>query len=88
MRLIIIMEDKNKQNKLNDPQASYQRPLKIFNSFEEQQEYELDEMAKLTGEDILRQMRQMINVAYGMHGYDPTNLPEKHDIIFIQTDKR
>ena len=83
-----MMEEKKKQNQANEPQSAYSRPFKIFNSFEEQQEYELNEMAKLTGEEILKQMRQMINVAYGMHGYDPKNLPKKHDIVIIQPDKR
>lgn len=82
------MEDKNKQNKLNEPQASYERPFQVFKSFEEQQAYELMEMSKLTGEQILQQMRQMINIAYGMHGYDPLKLPKKHDIDIIQPDKR
>ena len=82
------MEDKNKINKLNEPQATYQRPLQIFSSFEEQQEFELNEMSKLTGEEILQQMRQMINIAYGMHGYNPLNLPKKHDIVIIQPDRQ
>lgn len=72
---MVIMKEKKKQNYVNEPLPAYSRPFKIFNSFEEQQEYELHEMAKLTGEEILKQMRQMINVAYGMHGYDPLNLP-------------
>ena len=83
-----MMEEEKKQNQANEPQPAYSRPFKIFNSFEEQQEYELSEMSKLTGEEILKQMRQMINVAYGMHGYDPMNLPKKHDIVIIQPDKR
>ncbi len=77
------MDDNSRQNKLNKPQASYERPLQIFNSFEEQHDYELSEMAKLSGEEILKQMRQMINIAYGMHGYDPLKLPKKHDIKII-----
>ena len=81
------MEDKSENNKLNEPQVSYERPFHVFNSFEAQQEYELTEMAKLTGEQILQQMRQMINIAYAMHGYDPTKLPNKHFITFIQPDK-
>ena len=81
------MKEKKKQNQVNEPQSAYTRLFKIFNSFEEQQEDEIKEMAKLTGEEILKQMRQMINVAYGMHGYDPLNLPKKHDIVIIQPEQ-
>ena len=80
------MKEKNKQIKLNKLPACNSRALQIFNSFKEQEDYELQEMAKLTGEQILMQMRQMINIAYGMHGYDPLNLPLKHDIVILQLD--
>jgi hypothetical protein len=82
------MGDKNKQNKLNEPLSSYGRPIQIFNSFEEQQAYEFKEMSKLSGEEILYQMRRMINIAYGMHGYDPAELPKKHDIVIILPGKQ
>jgi len=57
--------------------------IKIFNSFEEQESYELKKMSELTSIDILKQMRQFINLAYGMHGYNPNNLPTKHTIKII-----
>ena len=44
-------------------------------------------MAKLNPEEILKQMRQLINLAYSMHGYDPNNLPKKHTIKIVSGQK-
>lgn len=44
--------------------------IKFFQSFSEQEEYKLKQLAELTGEEILRQMRQLINLAYGMYGFN------------------
>ena len=64
-----------------DPLSIYKNSrIKFFNSFEEQEEYELREMAKLSPVEILQQMRQLINIAYGMHGYDPKKLPKKRNL--------
>jgi hypothetical protein len=52
----------------------------VFNSFEEQEAYERWEMAKLSPEQTLIQLRKFINIAYGMYGYNPSDLPIKHDI--------
>ncbi len=46
--------------------------------------HSLNEMVKLNGIEILQQMRQMINTAYGMHGYNPNNLPQKHKTTNIK----
>jgi hypothetical protein len=57
--------------------------IKIFNSFEEQAEYELEQMAKLSSTEILLHLRKLINLAYGMHGFNLDNLPKKHSIKII-----
>jgi hypothetical protein len=71
---------------VNEPIAnSYNTTrIKIFNSFEEQEAYELKEMAKLSAIEILAQLRKLINIAYGMHGYNPNKLPTKHAIKIEQ----
>ncbi len=72
-------------NGVNEPLVSYrEKHFQIFNSFEEQAEWELKEMAKLSSIQILQQLRKFINIAYGMNGYDPDKLPKKHSIIIIQ----
>ncbi len=68
----------------NEPAKLYKnRDFQIFNSFEDQETYKLEQMAKLSSEDILKQMRKLINLAYGMHGFDPNNLPKKHTIKIV-----
>ncbi len=55
----------------------------IFKSFEEQEEYNRLQMANLTPYESLLYLRKMINIAYGMHGYNPDNLPTKHKITIL-----
>lgn len=57
--------------------------FKTFDSFEELSKYELQQMAQLNGIEILKQLRKLINTAYGMHGYNPDKLPQKHTIKII-----
>jgi len=73
------------ESKVNESSGTYNRThhIQIFKSFEEQARYELQEMAKLSSEQILQQLRKAINIAYGMHGYDPDNLPQKHFVKII-----
>ena len=78
------MENNNENNEVNDPAASYNSNFRIFNSFEEQEQYELKLMASYSPKQILEQMRMFINTAYGMHGYDPNNLPKEHSIRIIK----
>lgn len=59
------------------------RKIRVFHSFEEQEEYETSEMSKLTPVEILQQLRKFINIAYGLKGYDPNNLPKKHSIKIL-----
>ncbi|MFI5221216.1 MAG: hypothetical protein ACHQK8_02740 [Bacteroidia bacterium] len=72
--------DSEEKNEVNEPVIPFGRNLKIFNSFEEQAEYELKEMASLTPFQWLIRLRQFINIAYGMHGYNPDALPIKYEI--------
>ncbi|MGZ5244260.1 MAG: hypothetical protein ACXWEY_11460 [Bacteroidia bacterium] len=57
--------------------------LKIYKSFEEQEEAERTYSLSLTPIERLMHLRKSINLAYGMHGYDPDNLPKKHSIKII-----
>lgn len=80
-----IYSSKAKQKELKEPSATYgERKIRVFKSFEEQEAYELNQMASLNSEQILQQLRKFINVAYAMHGYDPNNLPHRHSIKIIQ----
>jgi hypothetical protein len=76
---------KHKTNELKEPAVVYDREIHIFNSFKEQEDYELKQMAMLSPIEILQQLRKFINIAYGMHGYDPDKLPKKHTIKIIET---
>ncbi|MBL7889647.1 MAG: hypothetical protein JNL24_08845 [Bacteroidia bacterium] len=59
--------------------------FRIMNSHEELDLYELKRMAGLSPVQLLTEMRQLINLAYGMHGFDPTDLPKKHSIKIIRS---
>jgi hypothetical protein len=79
--------DENK-NELNDPKLSNSKAsIRIFHSFKEQEEYELRELIKLSPIEILQQLRKFINIAYGMHGFDPKNLPVRHTIRILTPQK-
>ena len=78
------MADNNNDNEANEPATSYGGGFRIFNSFQDQELYELKLMASLDPKKILEQMRMFINTAYGMHGYDPNDLPKKHTIKIIK----
>ncbi len=58
--------------------------FRVFASFEEKELFELQEMAALSPLERLQQLRLMINVAYGMHGYNPDKLPTQHHIYGIR----
>jgi hypothetical protein len=78
-------KNKVEENNLREPSASYsvKKSVIIFKSFEEQDEYNRIQMANLTPYERLLQLRKMINLAYGMHGYDPDNLPTKHKLTIL-----
>ncbi len=70
---------------VHEPLGTYEpHRIKIFKSFQELNDYELQEMANLSPEIILQDLRNFINIAYGMHGYNPDNLPKNHSIKTIQ----
>ena len=78
---------KEKRMEVKEPQMAYaKRKIHIFNSFEEQENYELEQMAALSPVQVLQQMCQFINAAYGMHGYNPENLPRKHFIKIMPAE--
>jgi hypothetical protein len=80
-----IYKTKKETETVHEPSTTYgKRGIRIFSSFEELDNYELQEMAKLSSEQILQDLRKFINIAYGMHGYDPDKLPQKHTVKIIQ----
>ncbi|CAN5431423.1 hypothetical protein BH09BAC5_BH09BAC5_10690 [soil metagenome] len=73
-------------NKANEPLNEYKSGKVIFfNSFAEQEAYELEQMALLSPHQILLQLRKFINIAYGMHGFNPDKLPQKHTVRIIDS---
>ncbi|MCG3168107.1 MAG: hypothetical protein POELPBGB_03907 [Bacteroidia bacterium] len=69
---------------VKEPEVGYsEKKIHIFNSFAEQEQYELEQMAVLTPVEILQQMRKFINTAFAMHGYNPEKLPKKHTITIV-----
>lgn len=80
------MSAKKKKNEtVEEPIASYAtRSIRVFSSHEEQAHYELEQMAKFSSIEILQQMRKLINLAYGMHGFDSSKLPQQHTIKIIK----
>lgn len=78
------MKKGKKNTKASEPPVSYNRTINIFHSFEEQEMYDAKQMASLSSTEILLQLRQLINLAYGMHGYDPNKLPKQHSIKNIK----
>lgn len=79
-----MAKSKKHKNELNEPAVEHGREIHVFNSFKEQEDYELKQMAMLSSIEILQQLRKFINIAYGMHGYDPNKLPKKHTIKIIE----
>ena len=74
-------KEHDKVNEHNIQNKSSQ--IKIFKSFKEQEEFELQQMASLNPLQILEHLRKFINIAYGMHGFNPNNLPSKHTIRIL-----
>lgn len=62
--------------------------LKFYSSQEELDEAELKRMREMTPEERMREMRLHINLAYGLHGFDPNNLPTKHTLTFIYPPRK
>ena len=67
-----IKKNESSFHEVNKPLSLFpNHSIQIFRTFEEQDEYELKEMAKSGGNEILKQLRSCINLSYGMGGYDP-----------------
>jgi hypothetical protein len=69
-------------NELNEPNIGYGN-FSFYQSFEEQETASLHAMALLTPLERLQQLRKLINTAYGMHGFNPNKLPQRHSIKII-----
>ncbi len=77
-------ENKEDKNQVNEPSAVYKNSrIVFFNSFEEQEEYNLKYSASLSPLECLQQMRKLIHFAYRMDGVDFENPPTKHKITFL-----
>ncbi len=76
-------ENEEITDNVQEPQNVYEHPIKIFKSFEEQNDFERREMAKLSPIEVMTQMRQLINKAYGMKGYGPAIVPKERSIKII-----
>lgn len=63
------------------------RKLTFFKSIEDKNLDDLKAMRASTFEERMLQLRADINLAYGMYGFDPENLPTKHFLTFIQPPK-
>jgi hypothetical protein len=74
---------KKDENELNDPMAVYGNSrIVIFNSLEEQEEYNAKVAAALSPLECLEHMRKLINVGYRLNGIDMDKPPTKHSITF------
>lgn len=62
---------------------SISNQLEIFKTIEEKNDFERISMSKLSSIECLQRMRKFINLAYGMHGFDPENLPKTREIKII-----
>jgi hypothetical protein len=77
-------EKEEEESLAKEPTGVYEKKsLRFYNSFEEQEMDELMHLASLSPIEVLTDMRRFINTAYGMHGFDPNNLPKKHSIKII-----
>jgi hypothetical protein len=61
--------------------------LKFYNSHEEQEEDRSREMSKFSGLENLINLRRLINISYGMHGYDPNKPTGLHNLIFTERER-
>ena len=57
--------------------------IRIYKSFEEADQADRIYMANLTPVQTLEQMRMFINKAFGMKGFDPSDLPIERNIKII-----
>lgn len=78
------MEDENKKNKskAEEPALLYKGKgsFMFFKSVEEQEEFSRKKSAALSPIECLQHMRLLINMAYGITGFDPEHIVHKHSI--------
>lgn len=60
------------------------RSIKFYNSFEEQEEDSRSQLAMLSSSELMIALRKLINMNFGMSGFNINNLPKKHTIKIIQ----
>jgi hypothetical protein len=88
LELIMSSKKLKKKNRISsdakEPLMVYNaNSVRVFNSFDHQADWERSEMAKLNGYECLLRLRQYINIAYQMHGFDPDSLPHNHSIKIV-----
>ena len=87
------MTEDNKDLSFHEERESYgsvpkkRGELKIYTSREEMEEDRYSEMAKRTGLENLINLRRLINISYGMHGYDPNKSSGPHNITFPDRER-
>lgn len=60
-----MAKSKKKKNEVNEPAVEYGRGLKFFNSFEEQKEYEIQEVLKQSPAQRIKETVELILRVYG-----------------------
>ena len=58
-------EDADKKNKVNEPDMTYKPKIMLFKSFEEQEEYEMEQLARQDPVKCLKDTVELILRAYG-----------------------
>jgi len=76
------MEDESNKNKAEEPALPIQakRRLRFFNSVETMEEFSRKKSADLSPIERLQHMRLLINMAYGITGFDPEHIVCNHSI--------
>lgn len=63
------------------------RSITFYNSFEEQEEDNRKQLAKLTSSELMLALRKLINVNFRLDNIDRSSLPNKHTIKIIEFKK-
>ena len=75
---------KKVKNQLNEPAVEYGRDIHIFNSFEEQEEYELNEILKQSPAERIKHTVELILRAYGFTRESLRNRKQDNTIYIDQ----
>jgi hypothetical protein len=76
------MQDDTNDNMLNEPPSSW--GIRIFGSVEDAANEQRAYWASLTPLERMINLRKLINMSYGMHGYDPDHLSPEHHIEIVR----